>query len=345
MPTFKERAISDMRIPGYGGSYDTSYAPAEDSMWGAGNQWNSRANLMMGRYIHTPAGQVVECYTVANPDRDELAYVEGSDITFDVYSRWLPWGHLFVGSSSQSPNSVTGWSHNSRQMFYDVELWQRSKNTGQWTLLRAGQPGNDVLSSVNYVEQEFNLSDSREETLTEGKSYRPTQDASAPIRPYRAAHWFMDDYSPMGNTADVADVLVFCKTSLVLNDPTGTDDRNSNKMVSSLGMDPYPAAGGVGRTAPGVGTSRPRVVTAKWPNWEWLVLHTMTEAEINSVGLPPSLTNLVEGDANNPPVAPPPPPPTLVKWVAKTTPVGWVSPAVTTTPPNKVRRPRRAIMR
>lgn len=345
MPTFKERAISDMRIPGYGGSYSSSYAPADDVMWGAGNQWNSKAWLAMGRYIYTPPGQVVEAYTSTNPDVAELSYLSSSPVRYEVYTRWLPWGHQFVGSSTQTPNSVTGWNHNTRQLFYDVQLWQRSKNTGLWSLLRAGQPLNDVLSSVSYQEQSFNQSDSRSDTTTGGKSYRPTRDTSAPTRPYRVAHWFINDFTPIGSTADIADVLLCCRTSLILHDPNGTDDRGTSNLISSIGCDPYPASSGVGLAAPPVGISKPRRVSAKWPNWEWLILHTMTEAQINSIGLPPALTNLAEGSGTvDPPVDPPPANPSTTNWSALASPRAWSARATTLTAPTKVRRGRRARM-
>jgi hypothetical protein len=37
-------------------------------------------------------------------------------------------------------------------------------------------------------------------------------------------------------------------------------------------------------------------VTAKYPDWQWHVMHTMTEAQFNATnGYPSALTNLVEG--------------------------------------------------
>lgn len=352
MPTFKERAISDMRIPGHTGSYASSYAPGDGQFWAGTNQWTYRSWLSMGRYVYTPPGGPCDGYNPAiNPDyADGTAWETDPNIINGVYTQYLPWGQQMVSAAVQSPNSVTGWNHNTRTMFFDAEIWQKSKNTGLWTRLAAGQPLNDVLCNVDYQGGNiFNASDSRLEAITGGKSYRPTYLSTARIRPYKVAHMFFERFVTFlnNNSADVADVLTFVKVSNVLHNPAGVDDRDTSALMVSWGCDAYNPSGGF-PIQPGLGISRPRLVRAKWPNWEWLVFHTMTEAQINTTnGLPPSLVNLSEGSGSvsPPPVDPGTPPtvsPTIIAWKPLATPRKWEAQNVTTTAPNKVLDPVRS---
>jgi hypothetical protein len=345
MPTFKERAISDMRIVGHTGSYLTSYAPGDDSFYGPTNNWASKAVLAMGRYVHTPAGQLCEAYTSTNPDVNNLNFVTNAGSRFGVYDRFLVWGQLFVSNAVKSPNSVTGWNHNTRVMIFDQEMWQKSKNTGLWTQRSISNSFNYALYSLNFLQSIWLGADARQEgTINNYYSFRVTQDATAPIAPYRIPHWYTNEFVPIGSTSDVADMMVAFKVSLVLQDPNGVDDRATSAHMVSAGLDAY-LQGANPIIIPGCGISRPRLVRALWPNWEWCVFHTMTEAQANTTnGVPPSLAAQGEGETETP-VIPPTVNPTRVEWSTLTSPINWSTRAATLTAPNKVRSARRAKMR
>jgi hypothetical protein len=346
MPTFKERAISDMRIVGHTGSYLTSYAPGDDRYWGPPNNWAGRSTLGMSRYVHTPAGQLCEAFDAnVNPDVSYLDFVTDPAARFGVYDRFLVWGQLLVSDSAKSPNTATGWAHNTRAMIFDQEMWQRSKNTGAWTRRSLSNTFNYALYSLNFLESVWLGADARREgSINNYYSFRVTQDAAAPIAPYRIPHWYTNEFVQIGNTADVADLMVAFKVSLVLQDPNGVDDRATSAHMVSAGLDAY-LQGANPIIIPGCGISRPRLVRALWPNWEWCVMHTMTEAQINSVGVPPSLANLTEGDDSTPPVDPPAPSPTVADWSALTSPINWATRQVSQVAPTVVKRGRRARMR
>jgi hypothetical protein len=151
---------------------------------------------------------------------------------------------------------------------------------------------------------------------------------------------------------DVADVLVSTKVSLVIDDTDGPDDRAASRFMVAVGADYYP------NTAlavyPGVGTSRHKLVTARWPDFQYAVMHTMTEAQFNAAGgYPSAFAGLAEGGSGGGSgggggsgswlITPP----SRAEWFALETAGAnsWLTHAVANTAPNKVRKGRRARMK
>lgn len=319
MATFKERAISDMRIPGYGGSYATSYALNDSAPLGRPSSWpeSSRAMLNMGRYPYTPPGQMCEAFTSTNPDQSNVSWVSES-VKYASWNRITLWGEV-VCATQFGVNHTPGWVNNTRVMVWDAELWIRMRSTGQWVLIRKSSALSGGQYRGDYSGDYQGAADIRSESAG-GTSFRVTNNPSAPGGALLVHYWWGGlSQFPLFNAYEVMDVVSAHKTALVLHNPTGADDREYSRFLNVVGADYYPSDGSV-IVYPGVGFSRFKFVTAKWPNWQWHIMHTMTEADVNSIGLPPSLSGLSEGAAEPGPDPDPgpsgdtPPWPTVCRW-------------------------------
>jgi hypothetical protein len=278
------------------------------------------------------------------------------------WGRILQWNHIFMGTTYKD-NHLPGFINNTRVMIFGSEIWVKSKATGLWRQAGASNTSTGEWWSPDFV----TYNGSYENTPN---NYRIEASTSYPsILPVRAPHgssriwhtdanyWLWHGYTLMRDIdgPDVADVISMCKISLVVNDATKTDDRDKSRYLFAVGADYYPASGTLS-TYPGIGTARHTFVTAKWPNWQWSVMHTMTEAQFNATGgYPTELASLSEGTSTviTPPgggVVTPPPPvaaPSRGSWFTKTvsTKNAWNSKDVSNTAPTKVRRSGRARIR
>lgn len=338
---FQTVALSDMRKPGWTGTYATSYAENDATLWGRGGSSQSiKASLTMSRYpMKTTANtgpngqQLIDAFVAArNPDyalelQDGVVggWI-GPQTQTGTVARLLFWNQILLDATLQF-NHAPGYTGNSRVMMWGTEVWV--KLSGTWTRLspspanaftgevwspRFNQFGGAAVSSTGVISTEANVAvyanniDARIESATGYMSARPAPYVSLAgqkTTPQDAPYWQWHGFSGGLNTinpANVQDILVLHKTALVLHTqaPSGTDDRDYARFLLACGADYYPASGvtvdGNPNFVPGVGTSRHKYVRAKYPNWQWHVMHTMTEAELAAAnGYPASLANLVEG--------------------------------------------------
>lgn len=294
MPTLAQVGIADMRRSGswsYIDSYARNEAPPTGRRIGNNSAQYVRAGLQMGRYVQG-------AFTSTNPDyASELSYLSPSDpIVTATYGRGLYWNQVYC-ADPWGTSHTTGWINNTRVMCWGFQFWIKSKSTGQWTLRTSTDAMSGEAWSPNFTVYggQQNAIDIRNEPSTGYPSVRLVYDSSEPTG---AGYWIWHGYAGSIFTvdpADVADVICLQKASLVVHDSFYADDRGYARFVLAMGGDWYPVSGSLAYY-PGIGTSRHKLVTAKWPAWQYHVMHTMTEAQWNAVGgYPAVFDTLAEG--------------------------------------------------
>lgn len=307
------RALTEMRIPGRPTPYIESYAPNVNRPLGRranGNfstQWE-RALLVQGRY------PTAEGFTTANPDFEyEIAW-NTPEFVADLASRsWaevLIWNDIYC-TEEHGVNHLPGWIDNTRIVWWDFQLWLKSKATGAWSRLAFSDDWTGHPISPTFVHEDFARvwEDARYES-SGYRSIRLRYDQNAPYASVGSPYWAYHGYSggiQTFNAADVADVVISAKVSKVLHNPNAFDDRDFAKFAVAIGADYYPTP----RIYyyPSVGISAHKAVNAKWPQYEYVICHTMTEAQLFAPnGYPAFFANLYEtyDDTGVPPVVPPP---------------------------------------
>jgi hypothetical protein len=302
MTTLAQVGIADMRKPNFIGSYAQSYAPNGAPPTGRNTNANSiqyySANLSMGRYCVVP--DVFD--PNINPDAGQLTWIpQGSPARSAIYSRCLYWNQLYC-SDPWKLNHLPGWINNTRVMMWGFECWIKSKATGQWTRRTFTDTMSGEAWSPNfkvYGGQQGAI-DMRTEPTTGYRSVRLVYDQSMPTGD---GYWIFHGYAGSIfsiDPTDVADVICLQKASLVVHDTFYADDRDYARFVLAMGGDWYPASGTLD-IYPGIGTSRHKLVTAKWPNWQYHVMHTMTADQWNATnGYPSVFDTLSEGTLDDP---------------------------------------------
>lgn len=333
--TLTQVALEDMRRPGFPSPYRDSYAPNEVRPLGRRANGNFstqyvRALLVQGRY------PTAEGFTTANPDYELELEWNGPAVIADLASRsWgeiLTWNHIYCTDEFGTAHAP-GWVNNSRALWFGFETWLRSKASGQWSRLIFADNWDGHPISPTFVHEDFagTWKDFRSEA-NGLQSVRLMYDNNAPYASSGSNYWAFHGYAggvTSFTASDVADVLVFAKVSLVLHNPSAPDDRAFTKYAVSIGADYYPSPRIY--LYPSVGVSRHKLLKARWPEWQYIVMHTMTEAQLAATGLPASvaasLENFDEGGVTPPVVLPAGPAPSKGRWldVHTTSPRGrWV---------------------
>lgn len=356
MALWTEIARASMRRHDGTAGYIDSYARNDDGIWGRyGSSQAVRATLVQGRYASPVA------WTTTNPDfQEELSYGGVDFAKNEVWTRILPWTHIWLSQTYRDTHAGGSFVKpgNTRVMIWDVQVWVKSKATGAWRqACSSNTPGGewwspnfrDYLGGSQSVPGAYRI-----ESSTGYPSIRTVYASTGRTTGDDAFidYWLWHGYGSFGTIdgADVADVVASSRVSLVLDDPAGVDDRADSRYLYSMGADYYPA--GKLSTYPGVGTSRQRIVTARYPNFEYHVMHTMTQAQFDAPGGYPSyFVGLADGSAITPPgpgdgggggTTPPVVAPTRGSWFAKLTggANSWAGRAVANVAANKVRRRR-----
>lgn len=274
---FLYTALRDMRKDPAAGSfsYQDSYAP-NDAYWYLREESNpssqaTRAQLSMGRFGTSAA------FTNANPDNFELGWVQQRERNVAKWTRITGWDQ--GGLPGPDGRHASGYQGNSRVLAFGKELWVKRTN-GVWQRIATGGVCNGEVWRPNFQDyggSRWNGSvsgqgvDMRDENG--GTSWR-TSPIGGPDR-YWVPHLY---YGLQGIDPDtVIGVCSIGRTSLVLHNAGGPDDRDLCRYMYSLGADWYPPDG-VTAFYPGVGTSRMKFVRAKWPDWQYHVMHTDTWA-------------------------------------------------------------------
>ena len=328
MTAWIDTALEDMRIRGWAGSYATSYAPNEVKPYGrraGGNQSSQyeRASLVMGRYPNATA------FGTGNPDfTAELSYMGSTalaDLAARSWSEFLPWSQTYLGDP-WGVNHTAGWINNTRVGIWDWQVWMKSASTGQWVLMSGPHDtwgGMAIAPDFSVEDYSGTYGDFRTESnglQTTRLTYASPTYASYP---YWAWHGWAGGVQSLNAPGkgiygpyDVADVLVSAKMALFVHNTTVADDRDYARFVTALGLDWYTSPRIT--VYPGMGTSRHKLVTAKYPNFQYIVAHTMTESRLlGSNGYPSYFANLSDsGGGGGTPIETVP---TRGNWFAKLT--------------------------
>jgi len=350
MASWAEVAISDMRRAG-AYSYTDSYARNDDTIWGRRTTSSQyvRAQLSQGRYASTDA------FNTTNPDyTSDLSWIpmDNPVRTYD-WTRIIQWSHVWLSTAYQDQHIQPGFENNTRVMIWDCQVWVKSKGLGQWMrVINTDSPSGEwwspdfreYLGSFSTTPSSF-----RTESSTGYRSVKtvyaahPSTGADAGID-----YWLAHGYSNIASIdgPDIADIVSSFKCALVMDNPDGFDDRDYSRYLVTVGADYMPADKAV--LYPGVGTSRQRFLRAKWPNWEYRVCHSMTQAQFEAVnGYPSVFVGLSEGDDSDQgggedPPSTPVVAPTRGSWFAKSSggSNAWNTWAVANVPSSTMRRRR-----
>lgn len=350
MASFLDVAISDMRKPGFVGAYAASYALNDDVWWlrTSSSAFAYHAQLSQGiwpnPYAFDPA---------YNPDASELAWFNSAPQNQITWSRINSWYDSCLGETYKA-NHAPGWINNTHVMVWGLELWVKSKATGLWV--------RKIYDDANVPKYSGGWNDSGNAWY--GMFYEYPNDAwkypetgymtwrfRYPVDPpYLLVHAYSGEASI--DPYDIAAVISFCRASLVVRDPAKADDRDYSRFQLKAGSDYKPDDGRV-TVYPGCGASRMKFVRAKWPNWQFHIMHTMTEAQISAPGgCPAELLALSEGGGA---VEPPPGPgpggttilaPTVGEWqpLLVSGKAAWGASGVTGSPSGKIRRRRGIVL-
>lgn len=347
MASFLDVAISDMRKPGFGGSYPDSYALNDDVWWlrMSNSSLTYHAQLTQGIWPNPHAFD-----PAYNLDANEISWFNGAPQNQITWSRINQWYHAVLGATYEK-NHAPGWINNTYVVVWGNEVWIRSKATGNWV-----RRINEDIKYGGWIDPNIwtwykpSFSDSPSDaTLYNGyRAWRLIYPANEDPYPYLAVHAYtglvnIDPY-------DIAAVISVCRASLIVRDQNYTDDRDASRFLLGVGSDYYPDDPSI-TMYPGCGGSRMKFVRAKWPNWQFHVMHTMTEAQIRAPGgCPDELLALSEGGG----VVDPPPgsggttilAPTVGEWQPLE--VGgkaaWGASGVTGSPSGKIRRRRGIVL-
>lgn len=303
--TWATVALSDMRIPGYTGTYTTSYAANDERTLGrrANGGLSSqylRACLVQGRYASPDAFN-----SAINPDYNEVSWITNTTVLTQEWPRMTHWNQLYLGEDFGLEHEQ-GWANNTRVMSWDHQVWIKRRSTGLWFRARLNDSMSGEGWSPNFKNYGGNAAsiyvDIRDEPYG-FKSVRPVYDSEMTgvpgytNEPTGSGYWIFHGYSGVFaiDGRDIADVVVSQKASLVLHDTGGTDDRDKAHYLFAVGADYYPPSGGP-YLYPSVGCSRHKRIVAQWPNWQFLVMHTMSLSQFAaSNGYPSYFNDLVEG--------------------------------------------------
>ena len=360
MALWVDIARATMRRDDGSNGYINSYARNDDGIWGRyGSSQGTRATLVQGRYASPLA------WTNTNPDyQEELTYGGADASKNEVWTRVFPWTHIWLTETYRDRHTGSFVKPgNTRVMIWDVQVWVKSKATGQWRQACSSNTPSGEWWSPNFRDY---LGGAQSVTggyrIEAATGYPSVRTVYAPTGRTTGDdayvdYWLWHGYGSFGaiDGEDVADVVASSRVSLVLHDPAGVDDRADSRYLYSMGADYYPA--GKLPTYPGVGTGRQRIVTARYPNFEYHTMHTMTLAQFNAPGGYPSyFDGLSDGSAITPPdpgdggggggggggTVPPVVAPTRGSWFAKLTggASSWATRAIANVAANKVRRRR-----
>lgn len=294
MTTLAEIGLSDMRRSGFTNYFDT-YARNDAGPTGRqgpnvngssspnnGSSQYIRAGLTQGRYILN-----AEAWNSSiNPDYNEISYLIGSSLQTTEYGRCTWWCQIFC-ADPYGASHTGAWENNTRVLIFDPEIWIKSKSTGQWTLARSFNTIAGESFSPNFNNY-MNQVDLRQEVSSGYWSARPIYSSGEPTGwGYYIFHGYGGGVFSVDKN-DIADIISLCKTSLVIHDTFNYDDRDDSRYLFAVGADWYPTTGGL-PYYPGIGTSKHKLVTAKWPSWQYHVMHTMTTAQWNAANGYPAI--------------------------------------------------------
>lgn len=280
-PDWLQVALSDMRKNPTTGSFNymQSYAvndhkPLHRTEKSYSAQYD-RANLVMNRYPNPNAFN-----ESINPDAaSELSYLSANDPRrfFPDWNRIIPWSQVFLSEEQQtSTRHAPGYVGNTSVLMWDAQLWVK-RTSGIWTRLQRINPTSAEAWRPSFQEgpSDSNLQRILNWNGTGYSAFRPD-----PILGLDSGgrYWIAHPYGGMMNwdTSNVAEMLVSWRMSLVMVNVNGTDDRDFSRFLAAVGGDYYApqSTGGSGTYLLGMGTSRHKYVRAKWPAFQYHVMHT-----------------------------------------------------------------------
>lgn len=322
--SWRQVALECMRRPSFPTPYfPDSYALNEGrplgrrARGGASNQYE-RAVLVMGRYLDSRAFSAS-----TNPDFAEIAYRDAAQIA-DLASRsWAEiqlWNQIFVAEPYTAAIAQTS---NSRIGMWEWRLWIKSVSTGLWSVWSSAETWSGHLADQKFGNEypPSPPSGFRTEQPSGIVTAKPVYDLGAPFASDGFPYWIIHGYAgqrAFPTPSDVADILVCAKVTQFLDDPTRPDDTREGHWATAIGCDPYPTPSIY--DYPSTGCSIHRRIRARWPEHQYIVMHTMTEAQFNAPGgFPPFYADAYETyDEGGPIVFPPTPAgpaPTKGRWV------------------------------
>lgn len=290
--SYAQIALEDMRRPGFPTPYLQSYAVNEVRPLGRSVASYSRqsdsASLVMGRYADARAFN-----PSINPDYGEIGWRSPSLVS-DLASR--SWGEILLWNQitcteESGLDHEPGWINNTRVGCWGFEVWLR-RPSGWGRIVSVDDWQGETWSPTFRTQGGAGTADVRVES---GSGIRTARIVYSSSEPFGTGYWMYHGYAggiqPF-NPAELLDVAIVMRFALFVHNPALPDDRQFARFGIAGGADYYPTPRIF--DYPGVGTSRNRLVRAHYPEWQALIMHTLTEQQIQSVGLPPGWATTFE---------------------------------------------------
>jgi len=258
-------------------SYALNDAPTRLRTETGPSSQQTRAQLTMG---HWGTQRAWDRNYNRDYDVEGLDWIQQRERDVTYWPTLVGWDQLYQ-STENNGQHLPGFVGNTRVLVFGKELWVRLISTGNWIRIATGSELNGETWRPNFSDYGGGFWGGQYTTGNPddpvdirhelgGTSFR-TRPASGTAR-YYVPHTYYG-YA----TVDPWNVNAVCslgKASLILHNGAGTDDRDYSQYLYGLGADWYPPYSGP--YYPGVGTSRSKYVRAKYPNWQYHVMHTLT---------------------------------------------------------------------
>ncbi len=229
-------------------------------------RWRRIANDMVGENEAHPQG-VPSSYGFYSGPGGLGNNNPGSNTAMDF------WGTVYVpttGNTSKNTRVNIGYCHS---------YWLNSSN-GVWTAF-----GPDSNPSVEDYPEDFQGNPIPTNSRVES-------DGTLSVIP-AAGHTshFYDPYPRIAiDKNSFGGVVDYCEMRLILDNPSGTDDRSIAQFIANVGGDFYPATTGAGiLNNPGIGGGKYKFVTIPWRSF---AMTTLTQAELGANPPPVNLTGV-----------------------------------------------------
>lgn len=232
-----------------------------------------RAGLVMGRFSSPTA------FTPTNPDYyTEAIWASDAAKNAPGWNQIVGWDQLYQDEYNNG-NHDPGFQNNTRVLYFDKQIWVKSFATGLWRRLGGIYGANLGFTGTLPTFAAENQPTDYQQGVMGGigdstRTVPPSGSNSSGTYYVPHSYWgYRSDYTP----SDLAAVCIVGKVSLILHDNSGPDDRHLSRYLYAIGGDYYPTTNV--HPYPGIGTSAHLRVTAKWPEWEYRVMHTETWAD------------------------------------------------------------------
>ena len=192
---------------------------------------------------------------------------EGNEPPSMDWSAMTAWGQVYVARGERHVS-------NTRFQLRNMQAWYLSKREGQW---KQWQYGMDIVGALyveSFADDENKSADIRDESAHGGG-------ISSVIEEGYNFHFWPRQRASMDPT-DIAGIWITAESRLIMDDPSGPDNRDQSRWMLSVGGDYWQsldAGWDQWKTNRDFGIGRFKFITSEWQAFN---MHTLTEEQLNT---------------------------------------------------------------